>query len=118
MKFLFASLLFLFSIVSGFAQNSKQIGADSDKYNLEQVKTYKSRTFYNLDLSQVNENTRTRLIDNLYRSQNIIVTSRLDSDLNLKISALSEVTFSAIKNEIDQLISAINSSPAAAPNKF
>jgi len=118
MKFLFASLLFLFSIVSGFAQNSKQIGAESEKYNLEQVKTYKSRTFYNLDLSQVNENTRSRLIDNLYRSQNIIVTSRLDSDLNLKISANSELTLSAIKNELDQLISAINSSPEAAPNKF
>ena len=118
MKFLFASLIFFASLLPGMAQTNNQKNSDKDKYTIELVKTYKNRSFYILNLSELNENKRAGFIDNLYKSQNIIVTSRLDSEFNLKISAQNNLPMSEIKDEINQIISLINSNPSSIPTKF
>lgn len=118
MKYILAIILFCSSLVPGLSQFLNGKPSANDMYTIELVEIYKKRAIYSLNLSQISDNDRANFIDNLYRSSNIVVISRMDSSFNLKISTQISVSIDTIKEEINQIISSISSSMETAPTKF
>ena len=86
----------------------------------QEIKRTENRIIYTLDMNRVSvEHERSAFVNALYKSRNIVVTSRIDAQGILHISTDKLVTKAQVETELATILAASkNATPSTTPGKY